>query len=346
MRPAEVSGAMSVASVAPPTTGRVQDWTSPLPAEGDDGDGVSTLVPVPAPEGTHIRRGGEVVSKRLLQRACPMTMEDEALRLPVRIPSIEETLHLAQQLLDPQPADVEPRLRAARRVRPSVGRGGELLGAALPEPDVLRLPAEWEEIRDRAADLERARAHERAVAGDLHDLALLPERDDPDARARLHLGRGLRLGRGLGPRLRGARRAGHGRAPGLELSLRLGRRLHRRLRLQPGEQLRDLRARRVEVVRERRAHPRRGLALRPARPLVRGLGRTALGGKPRALLVERAERLAERAALPTERRARPLDDGGWQPHARGDLDRRRAPRRPEVELVRRLEPLRVEADAG
>src|SRR6266540_663517 len=127
-------------------------------------------------------------------------MEDEALRLSVRVSSVEEPLHLAQQLLDPQPADVEPRLRRARRVRPRTGRRAEPLRAGLREPDVLRLAAEREEVGDRTADLDRAGAHERALAVHLDHLALLAERDDPDAHAGLQLGAGRRLRPGLRPR--------------------------------------------------------------------------------------------------------------------------------------------------
>ena len=72
----------------------------------------------------------------------------------------------------------------------------------------------------------------------------------------------------------------------------------------------------------------------------------ALGREPRALGVEGAKRLAQGAAVAAQRLARPRHDGGGEADPPGDLERRRAARRAEVELVRRLEALGVEAHAG
>ena len=164
----------------------------------------------------------------------------------------------------------------------------------------------------------------------------------------------------LGARLRRRRGLRHLRLPRVELRGRVGRGPDAGLRLQRREQLGHLVPRRLELVRERRAQAGRRLALGAPRGLLGGagphlgvaralrglLGLAPLGREPRPLVVERAERLAERAALPGEGGAGPLHDARRQPDPRRHLDGRRAARGAEVELVGGAELLGVEADPG
>src|SRR6266540_1185330 len=284
-------------------------------AEAHHRDSVATLMPVPRPEGPHVRRGGKVVSERLLERSGPMAVEDAALRRAARVERVEEPVNFPDELLDPEPADVEPVLGGAQRVRPRLLRRVQPLGARPPEPGVACLAAEGEEVGDGTPHLERPGLDERDAAIDLDDLPLLAEGDDPDAGARLHAAVGSRLRAGLRLRLRAPRGVRDGGAPRVERPLRVGCSLHGGLRLERGEEVRHLGASGLDLLRERLAHARRRLPLRAARrllrrpgpllgaagALVRFLRRAPLRLEPRPLVLERAKRLAQRAAVAAER---------------------------------------------